>query len=70
MTGKDFSGPTPDIRAPTPIRLQEEQPAHTHAEPEQAKKRRKTPAVSTNADEEIIGSLSEEEKDEFPEHLT
>ncbi|KAI0082112.1 hypothetical protein K474DRAFT_1634011 [Panus rudis PR-1116 ss-1] len=74
MTGKDFSGPTPDIRAPTPIRLQEDQSAsegNTQVGPQRTKKQRKTPTVSSNPDEEIIGNVSDEEKDdEFPEHLT
>ena len=63
MTGKDFSGPTPEIRAPTPVRsteLQAEEPAH--ASPRAVRKNSRTPR--RDADVEIVGGIEEFDKDE------
>ncbi|KAH9858041.1 hypothetical protein C2E23DRAFT_855937 [Lenzites betulinus] len=67
MTGKDFSGPTPEIRAPTPLRSTE---LETIAEPAAAssgrvvRKKSKTPSIQ-EAGVEIIGDIDDVEKDEY-----
>lgn len=63
MTGKDFSGPTPDIRAPAPLRIPEsaEKPmsqsrvAEVRHAPAPVVKR----APATPADVEILGDVEE-----------
>lgn len=61
MTGKDFSGPTPEIRAPTPVRSTEleqvEEPESPPA-PRVKRKKSKTPSVR-DADVEIVGDIDE-----------
>ena len=61
MTGKDFSGPTPEIRAPTPVRSTElEQVEEPESPPALRVKRKKskTPSVR-DADVEIVGDIDE-----------
>ncbi|KAM5530512.1 hypothetical protein V8D89_015828 [Ganoderma adspersum] len=64
MTGKDFSGPTPEIRAPTPVRsteLQTDKPTATSPRP--VRKKSRTPSVR-DADVEIVGGIDEFDKDD------
>ncbi|KAI0756853.1 hypothetical protein C8Q80DRAFT_1130824 [Daedaleopsis nitida] len=66
MTGKDFSGPTPEIRAPTPIRSTELQTPteQTAAEPSKpVRKKSKTPVVR-DLDVEIIGDIDDVDQDD------
>ncbi|TFK56691.1 hypothetical protein OE88DRAFT_1803361 [Heliocybe sulcata] len=62
LTGKDFSGPTPEIRAPTPLTLAEPEQANAgRAEPQPAQKSRKksrTPGLPSEG-EEIMGTVEE-----------
>lgn len=68
MTGKDFSGPTPDIRAPTPVRMPElpEGPPKEVVEAELApvKKRRGKKAAKVD-DVEILGDIDEMAKEDI-----
>lgn len=65
MTGKDFSGPTPEIRAPTPIRSTElEQPTETENPITAPVKRKKSRTPSLHdAGVEIVGDIDEVEKE-------
>lgn len=56
MTGKDFSGPTPEIRAPTPIRMPETPQSQDASEPRSNATR---PAADTTDGVEIVGEVSE-----------
>lgn len=67
MTGKDFSGPTPVIRAPTPVQSKELDPSATSepevtATPKATRKKSKTPAVKDG--EEILGSIDDMEHED------
>ncbi|KAJ3489588.1 hypothetical protein NLI96_g2001 [Meripilus lineatus] len=62
MTGKDFSGPTPVIRTPTPQALPEEPPEPEPVKPAPTRKKRRTPAAEDGL--EIVGNLSDIEKDD------
>ncbi|KAI1788811.1 hypothetical protein LXA43DRAFT_974660 [Ganoderma leucocontextum] len=65
MTGKDFSGPTPEIRAPTPVRsaeLQVDEP--TSSSPRAVRKKSRTPSVR-DADVEIVGEIDEIDEDDI-----
>lgn len=62
MTGKDFSGPTPVIRAPTPLRssqLDTGQPAEAPDSPAAVRKQSRTPGPSDYA-EEVLGNIDDE----------
>lgn len=62
MTGKDFSGPTPVIRAPTPLRssqLDTGQPTETPDSPAAVRKQSRTPGPSDYA-EEVLGNIDDE----------
>ncbi|KZT74996.1 hypothetical protein DAEQUDRAFT_701193 [Daedalea quercina L-15889] len=67
MTGKDFSGPTPEIRAPAPLQSTEldanvtTQPEADTA-PKVKRKKSRTPAAIDG--EEILGSIEDIEKDD------
>ncbi|EJF55571.1 hypothetical protein BD309DRAFT_1070315, partial [Dichomitus squalens] len=64
MTGKDFSGPTPEIRAPTPIRsteLEADAPPTARPSPRVKRKKSRTPSVR-DADVEILGDIDDVEK--------
>lgn len=64
MTGKDFSGPTPEIRLPTPARsteLQTDEP--THVSPRAVREKSRTPSVH-DADVEIVGGIDDFDKDD------
>ena len=70
MTGKDFSGPTPEIRAPTPVRLDivsndSEGQGQGSRSNESAKKRvtKKAPSV-VEENVEVLGNLSDLDDDE------
>ncbi|PSS05466.1 hypothetical protein PHLCEN_2v3846 [Hermanssonia centrifuga] len=61
LTGKDFSGPTPEIRAPTPLRMPTEANEVPAVDTETAiktRKQSKTPRPD-RGEEEIIGSIEE-----------
>lgn len=68
MTGKDFSGPTPEIRAPTPVRLDisthgsEETASH----PQEATKKKPVKKAPSVVEEgvEVLGNLSDMDDDE------
>nr|VWO96768.1 SANT domain-containing protein [Ganoderma boninense] len=64
MTGKDFSGPTPEIRAPTPVRSTE-LPVNgpTTASPRSTRKKSRTPSVH-DPHVEIVGGIDEFDKDD------
>ena len=61
MTGKDFSGPTPEIRAPVVPRLvgsdNEASGNDVTAEPSLAKKKKKSRTPSTAGDVVILGDI-------------
>ena len=63
MTGKDFSGPTPEIRVPERLRLdeeEEEQPVDDGAEQSSTKgkiKPRKKSRTPSMADVEVLGDV-------------
>lgn len=65
MTGKDFSGPTPIIKAPTPLRSTEldsnRQPESTDS-PKIVRKQSRTPGVDENA--VVMGDVGDIEKDD------
>ncbi|KZT02474.1 uncharacterized protein LAESUDRAFT_661835 [Laetiporus sulphureus 93-53] len=69
MTGKDFSGPTPIIRAPTPLRSTQLD-ANLHSasieDPRSVKENSKTPGPAGEAEEEILGSVDEIEDGNGP----
>lgn len=68
MTGKDFSGPTPEIRAPTPVRLEiithesDEQVSRPH-EATKKKAVKKAPSVVEEG-VEVLGNLSDVDVDD------
>ncbi|KAI0801117.1 hypothetical protein C8Q74DRAFT_1364763 [Fomes fomentarius] len=67
MTGKDFSGPPPEIRAPTPIRPAEQQPApeeETPAHKSKTKRKKSRTPSARDADVEIIGSIDSMDKED------
>ncbi|KAI0328519.1 hypothetical protein GY45DRAFT_998613 [Cubamyces sp. BRFM 1775] len=66
MTGKDFSGPTPEIRAPTPLRSTELQidTEPTSPPPPAIRKKSRTPSVH-EAGVEIVGDIDDIGKDDF-----
>ena len=65
MTGKDFSGPTPIIKAPTPPTLDVAPAVGTKGDQDEVesqgnlRKQSRTPGVESNG-EEIIGSIEDE----------
>ena len=71
MTGKDFSGPTPEIRAPTPVRL--DIVAHGSEDqgsrPQEVAKKKKVKRAPSVAEEgvEVLGNLSDIDDEEFPD---
>lgn len=54
MTGKDFSGPTPEIRAPPPLRLPHISEAQAEDDSEESVKMRKHSATPGLGAEEIL----------------
>ncbi|KAH9898249.1 hypothetical protein C8Q73DRAFT_756033 [Cubamyces lactineus] len=67
MTGKDFSGPTPEIRAPTPLRsteLQIDAEPTSPPPPPTIRKKSRTPSVH-EAGVEIVGDIDDIGKDDF-----
>ena len=64
MTGKDFSGPTPEIRAPTPVRSIELQPEGETEGPQVPRAARENNRASRVQDlyVEIVGDIEEAEK--------
>ncbi|KAH9950887.1 hypothetical protein B0H21DRAFT_685889, partial [Amylocystis lapponica] len=66
MTGKDFSGPTPEIRAPTPLRSTELDPnaqSRTQSEnPQVSRKQSRTPGLY--GDEEVLGDIDDIERED------
>ncbi|KAI0669753.1 hypothetical protein C8Q78DRAFT_1037674 [Trametes maxima] len=67
MTGKDFSGPTPDIRAPTPLRSTEletppDVPGSTFSRA--VRKKSRTPSFR-EAGVELVGDIDDVEREEF-----
>lgn len=63
MTGKDFSGPTPEIRAPVKLSLEDSE--QTIAEATSATKalRKKSTTPGMASDGEVIGNVAEFEQD-------
>ena len=64
MTGKDFSGPPPEIRAPTPVRVPEINGTNTQEvekEPSPPVKKVSTAALG----EEILGDVEEMTKEDI-----
>ena len=63
MTGKDFSGPTPEIRAPTPLRMPDTpQEGDANLTADAAVKQQETPVVV--GDVEILGNVEELSKED------
>lgn len=60
MTGKDFSGPAPVIRAPTPVRMVE---SDQNLDPQNVekvvRKKSRTPAISQDDKEEVVGDVED-----------
>ncbi|RPD82408.1 hypothetical protein L226DRAFT_564984 [Lentinus tigrinus ALCF2SS1-7] len=75
MTGKDFSGPTPEIRAPTPVRSAElhgddpPQSAPSPDSPRVVRKKSKTQKLR-DAGLEVIGSVDDFDKEDSEEPVT
>ncbi|CDO75502.1 hypothetical protein BN946_scf184935.g38 [Trametes cinnabarina] len=67
MTGKDFSGPTPEIRAPTPLRSTEleinDEPAAPPS-PKVVRKKSRTPSVH-DAGLEVVGDIDDFGKEDY-----
>ena len=64
MTGKDFSGPVPIIKAPTPLRMVEDDlPVQQKKEEAHAiRKKSRTPGLqSSNHVEEVLGDVDDYE---------
>lgn len=63
MTGKDFSGPTPEIRAPTPLTLAEKADApNPEASTTDIRKKSRTPHLNSGG-EEIVGAVADFDED-------
>ena len=63
MTGKDFSGPVPIIKAPTPLRMVEDElPVQQREETPAVRKKSRTPGLqSVNDAEEVLGDVDDYE---------
>jgi transcription factor TFIIIB component B'' len=63
MTGKDFSGPVPVIKAPTPLRMEEDDlPVKQKEETPAVRKKSRTPVTQpTNGAEEVLGDVDDYE---------
>lgn len=63
MTGKDFSGPVPIIKAPTPLRMVEDDlPVQQKEETPGVRKRSRTPGLQPADDaEEVLGDVDDYE---------
>ena len=63
MTGKDFSGPVPIIKAPTPLRMvEDEPPVQQREETPAVRKKSRTPGLrSVNDAEEVLGDVDDYE---------
>ena len=63
MTGKDFSGPVPVIKAPTPLRMEEDDlPMKQKEETPVVRKKSRTPVTQpTNGAEEVLGDVDDYE---------
>lgn len=60
MTGKDFSGPTPEIRAPTPLRMPESLQNSVEEQSPLPPKGKKTRAIkASDQDVEIVGDIEQ-----------
>lgn len=63
MTGKDFSGPTPEIRAPTPLRMPESlQNTAEDLSPLPPKGKRVRALKASDQDVEIVGDIGDIEQ--------
>ncbi|KAI0785004.1 hypothetical protein C8Q75DRAFT_723380 [Abortiporus biennis] len=68
MTGKDFSGPTPEIRTPTPVvhpPPEEQHTAQTAAAPSTAPPKKRKKQAKQDDGVEILGDISDIEKEDF-----
>jgi transcription factor TFIIIB component B'' len=63
LTGKDFSGPVPVIKAPTPLRMVEDDvPPQQKIEGTPAvRKKSRTPGVQLANEEEVLGDVDDYE---------
>jgi transcription factor TFIIIB component B'' len=63
MTGKDFSGPVPIIKAPTPLRMVEDDlPVQQKEETPAVRKKSRTPGLQpANGAEEVLGDVDDYE---------
>jgi len=63
MTGKDFSGPVPIIKAPTPLRMVEDDlPVQQKEGARAVRKKSRTPGLQpTNDAEEVLGDVDDYE---------
>ena len=66
MTGKDFSGPIPIIKAPTPLRMVEDDaPTQKKEETPAPRKKSRTPGLqSANDAEEVLGDVDDYEEND------
>lgn len=67
MTGKDFSGPTPEIRAPVKLSLEESEQiipeATSTSAAKSSRKKSTTPGIASDG-AEVIGDVAEFEQDD------
>lgn len=63
MTGKDFSGPVPIIKAPTPLKMVEDElPVEQREETSTIRKKSRTPGLQPGNDaEEVLGDVDDYE---------
>jgi len=65
MTGKDFSGPVPIIKAPTPLRMVEDNVPVQPKEAAPVRKKSRTPGLQpANGAEEVLGDVDDYEDDD------
>lgn len=65
MTGKDFSGPVPIIKAPTPLRMVEDDLPVQQREGLAVRKKSRTPGLQpANHAEEVLGDVEDYEDNE------
>ena len=62
MTGKDFSGPTPEILAPAVLSLSEPDKPEDHQPLESTRKKSTTPGMARDG-VEVLGDVSSFDKD-------
>jgi transcription factor TFIIIB component B'' len=60
MTGKDFSGPVPIIKAPTPLKMVEDDPPQQRKDESPLRKKSHTPGMQPASEvEEVLGDVDD-----------